>query len=177
MAYEVPDRAGTEEGMRWQSVSRHRSCCLDQSLRNPSAPIRQAVAVIRAPSATESQVRWSVDVIERQVHNMARLLDDLLDVSRINCGTSQVRKGLVRLRSVLDAGSMFSWWRLPSRPAPSRRSSASGAGSWQSAYERGEVHRSAWANHGGGVPGGRGDRHPRQRYRRRHRCGDASEDI
>lgn len=52
---------------------------LSHELRNPLAPIRQAVAVIRAPSATESQVRWSVDVIERQVHNMARLLGDLLD--------------------------------------------------------------------------------------------------
>lgn len=76
---------------------------LSHELRNPLAPIRQAVAVIRAPSATEAQVRWSVDVIERQVHNMARLLDDLLDVSRITRGTLQVRKDLVRLRSVLDA--------------------------------------------------------------------------
>jgi PAS domain S-box-containing protein len=76
---------------------------LSHELRNPLAPIRQAVAVIRAPAATAAQTRWSVEVIDRQVHNMARLLDDLLDVSRITRGTLEVRPAHVSLGSVLEA--------------------------------------------------------------------------
>jgi PAS domain S-box-containing protein len=76
---------------------------LAHELRNPLAPIRQAAGVARAPAATESQVRWAHDVIERQVQNMARLLDDLLDVSRITRGTMEIRKELVELQVVMDA--------------------------------------------------------------------------
>ena len=76
---------------------------LAHELRNPLAPIRQAARVARAPAATESQVRWAHEVIERQVHNMARLLDDLLDVSRITRGTMEIRKELIELQAVMDA--------------------------------------------------------------------------
>jgi len=76
---------------------------LAHELRNPLAPIRQAARVARAPAATESQVRWAHEVIERQVHNMARLLDDLLDVSRITRGTMEIRKELIELHAVMDA--------------------------------------------------------------------------
>ena len=76
---------------------------LAHELRNPLAPIRQAAKVARAPAATQSQVHWAHDVIERQIQNMARLLDDLLDVSRISRGTMEIRKELVELRAVLDA--------------------------------------------------------------------------
>jgi PAS domain S-box-containing protein len=75
---------------------------LSHELRNPLAPIRQAVAVIRSPAATEPQVRWSVEVIERQVRNISRLLDDLLEVSRITRGTLEIRKSLVAISKVLD---------------------------------------------------------------------------
>ena len=76
---------------------------LAHELRNPLAPIRQAARVARAPAATESQVRWAHEVIERQVHNMARLLDDLLDVSRITRGMMEIRKELIELQAVMDA--------------------------------------------------------------------------
>jgi PAS domain S-box-containing protein len=76
---------------------------LSHELRNPLAPVRQALGVIRAPAVSADQVRWSVDVIERQVRNMARLLDGLLDVSRITRGTLEIRKQRVALKSVVDA--------------------------------------------------------------------------
>ena len=76
---------------------------LAHELRNPLAPIWQAARVARAPAATESQVRWAHEVIERQVHNMARLLDDLLDVSRITRGMMEIRKELIELQAVMDA--------------------------------------------------------------------------
>ena len=91
---------------------------LAHELRNPLAPIRQAARVARAPAATESQVRWAHEVIERQVHNMARLLDDLLDVSRITRGTMEIRKELIELHAVMDAAIEIS------RPAIEARNHA-----------------------------------------------------
>src|SRR5262245_35490689 len=56
---------------------------LAHELRNPLAPIRQAALISKSPSATEAQRRWGHEVISRQVSQMALLLDDLLDISRI----------------------------------------------------------------------------------------------
>jgi PAS domain S-box-containing protein len=76
---------------------------LAHELRNPLAPIRHAVQIARSPRATADQVKWSQDVIERQSGHMARLLEDLLDVSRITRGSLDVRKSRVELREVVDA--------------------------------------------------------------------------
>jgi signal transduction histidine kinase/CheY-like chemotaxis protein len=76
---------------------------LAHELRNPLAPIRQAAAISRMPSATEAQLRWSHEVIERQVQRMSLLLDDLLDISRITRGRLELRKTTVYLTSVIDA--------------------------------------------------------------------------
>jgi PAS domain S-box-containing protein len=76
---------------------------LAHELRNPLAPIRQATQIARSPDATDAQLRWSHDVIERQVAHMAQLLDDLLDVSRITHNAIELRKEPVELASVIDA--------------------------------------------------------------------------
>jgi len=77
---------------------------LAHELRNPLAPIRQAAALAAHPGTTPEQIRWSHEVIARQTSHMARLLDDLLDVSRITRGRLEVRRERVSLRSVVDAG-------------------------------------------------------------------------
>jgi signal transduction histidine kinase/ActR/RegA family two-component response regulator len=76
---------------------------LAHELRNPLAPVRQAADVLRLPGATDAQKRHSLDVIERQVGNMALLLDDLLEVSRITRGMLALRKRGVELHAVIDA--------------------------------------------------------------------------
>ena len=76
---------------------------LAHELRNPLAPVRQAASAAAHPSATPEQIRWSIGVIQRQVTHMARLLDDLLDVSRITRGRLDVRRARVALRSVVDS--------------------------------------------------------------------------
>src|SRR5690606_15347868 len=76
---------------------------LAHELRNPLAPVRQAAAIAKARNATEAQVRWSHDVIERQVQHMSLLLDDLLDISRITQGKLTLRKERVEVRAVIDA--------------------------------------------------------------------------
>ena len=75
---------------------------LAHELRNPLAPIRQAALISRAPGATETQKRWSNDVIERQVNQMALLLDDLLDISRVTRGTLVLRMQPTDLASIIE---------------------------------------------------------------------------
>jgi PAS domain S-box-containing protein len=76
---------------------------LAHELRNPLAPIRQAAAVAAHAGTTPERIRWSHAVIERQTAHMARLLDDLLDVSRITRGRLEVRRTRVALRIVIEA--------------------------------------------------------------------------
>jgi PAS domain S-box-containing protein len=76
---------------------------LAHELRNPLAPIRQAAQLVASPRANETQLRWSSGVIDRQVRHMARLLDDLLDVSRITRGRLELRRERLDISSVIDA--------------------------------------------------------------------------
>jgi signal transduction histidine kinase/ActR/RegA family two-component response regulator len=76
---------------------------LAHELRNPLAPIRQAAMIARSPGAKPEQQRWSLEVIERQVGNMAVLLDDLLDVSRITRGKLELRRMVTDLREAVDS--------------------------------------------------------------------------
>jgi PAS domain S-box-containing protein len=76
---------------------------LAHELRNPLAPIRYALAANRKADRTPEQRRWAEDIMERQVSHMSRLLDDLLDVSRITRGTLDLKKAPTELTSVLAA--------------------------------------------------------------------------
>ncbi len=78
---------------------------LAHELRNPLAPIRNAVRILEIPATDEQQRRWGREVIARQVRNMALLLDDLLDVSRITRGKLELKKEYVGVRSRRRGGS------------------------------------------------------------------------
>jgi PAS domain S-box-containing protein len=75
---------------------------LAHELRNPLAPILQAAQLLQMSETTPEQLRWGHQVIDRQAKTMGRLLDDLLDVSRITRGTLEVRKSPVALASLID---------------------------------------------------------------------------
>ncbi len=75
---------------------------LAHELRNPLAPIRNAVAVLRLALPDDPRLQRAGDIIERQVRQMTRLLDDLLDVSRITHGKLDLERETVTLQSVLD---------------------------------------------------------------------------
>lgn len=75
---------------------------LAHELRNPLAPIRNAAEVLRHVASSDSRVSVARDVIERQVDQMVRLIDDLLDVSRITADKLDLRRERVDLRTVLN---------------------------------------------------------------------------
>jgi signal transduction histidine kinase/DNA-binding response OmpR family regulator len=75
---------------------------LAHELRNPLAPIRNAVHVLQRGGITEKNVTWSSEVIGRQVDHLATLVDDLLDVSRIARGKVVVASDPLRLNEVLE---------------------------------------------------------------------------
>ena len=73
---------------------------LAHELRNPLAPVRNAVHVLRLKGETPD-VQWAASLIDRQVQAMSRLIDDLMDVSRINQGKIELRLQRVELADVL----------------------------------------------------------------------------
>ncbi|HUN75909.1 MAG TPA: PAS domain S-box protein, partial [Steroidobacteraceae bacterium] len=76
---------------------------LAHELRNPLAPIRYALAINKKADRTVEQRSRAEEVIERQVTHMSRLLDDLLDVSRITRGTLELKTSPTELTLVLGA--------------------------------------------------------------------------
>ena len=76
---------------------------LAHELRNPLAPIRYALAANRKPGRTPEQRKQAEEIIERQIAHMSRLLEDLLDISRITRGTLELKKTRTELTSVIGA--------------------------------------------------------------------------
>jgi PAS domain S-box-containing protein len=74
---------------------------LAHELRNPLAPIRNAVHALRITGARDQEMAHAVEMIERQVAQIVRLVDDLLDVSRITRGKIELRKQRVELASLV----------------------------------------------------------------------------
>jgi signal transduction histidine kinase/DNA-binding response OmpR family regulator len=74
---------------------------LAHELRNPLAPIRNAVTFLRLSGDSDPDVEWARDLIDRQVSQLVRLVDDLLDVSRITRGKIRLELQCLDLLSVV----------------------------------------------------------------------------
>ena len=74
---------------------------LAHELRNPLAPVRNAAQLLRMAGLRPEQLQWACDVIDRQVASMSRLIDDLMDVGRINQGKLELRRNTISLATVL----------------------------------------------------------------------------
>jgi two-component system CheB/CheR fusion protein len=75
---------------------------LAHELRNPLAPIRYAVAILGKKGALDPELSWSREVIDRQVDQMTRLIEDLLDIARIASGKLLIRKERIPLERAID---------------------------------------------------------------------------
>lgn len=74
---------------------------LAHELRNPLAPIRNALQIMRLAEGNGETVKFASEIMERQVDHMVRLVDDLLDLSRISQGRIELRQERVDLSQVL----------------------------------------------------------------------------
>ncbi|WP_411281503.1 chemotaxis protein CheB, partial [Gemmatimonas sp.] len=76
---------------------------LAHELRNPLAPIQNAVEILKLSQVGEPTATLSIDIMDRQVNQMVRLVDDLLDISRITNGKLFLQRERVSLTVILDA--------------------------------------------------------------------------
>ena len=157
---------------------------LAHELRNPLAPIRNGLQVLRLAGASGEMVDEARAMMERQLGQMVRLVDDLLDVSRITRGKLELRKERV------DTGGGRPQRRRDEPPAhragrahdltvtlppdaglPRRRPDPAGPGVLEPAEQRRQVHRAGRAHladrraagrRGRGVGAGQRPRHPRR---------------
>ena len=117
---EVEDRERAEEALRHANAELERRvsertealrqadrrkdeflASLAHELRNPLAPIRAAVEVLRLSTVTERESDQARAIVVRQVAHMARLIDDLLDVSRITCDKLVLRPTTIELAHIV----------------------------------------------------------------------------
>lgn len=75
---------------------------LAHELRNPLAPIRNAVTVMQLETLASPALRNCRDIIDRQLTHMTRLVDDLLDVGRLTTGKIKLRKELLRMGEIIS---------------------------------------------------------------------------
>ncbi|HUE13782.1 MAG TPA: ATP-binding protein [Planctomycetaceae bacterium] len=104
MAAVAFDNARLYEELREQD--RHKDeflATLAHELRNPLAPIRNALQVMRLARNDPAALENSETIIDRQVQQMVRLIDDLLDLSRVSRGKIELRKERVDLGDVLKS--------------------------------------------------------------------------
>ena len=74
---------------------------LAHELRNPLAPLRSSLQILKLPHVDTATVQETRDMMERQVDHLVRLVDDLLDVSRVMRGKIDLRREPVELATVL----------------------------------------------------------------------------
>ena len=87
---------------------------LSHELRNPLAAARNAVHLLTTIPADDAGRRRWLDVVDRQTGNLVRIVDDLLDVTRITRGRVELRRAPVDLREIVDRAVSATWAPLSS---------------------------------------------------------------
>src|SRR5690606_19036456 len=87
LAREMVERQQAEEGLRLADRRKDEFLAtLAHELRNPLAPMTNAVTLVRMPNATSAMREKAALILDRQLRHMVRLIDDLMDISRIATG-------------------------------------------------------------------------------------------
>ncbi|MCY1071577.1 response regulator [Nannocystis sp. RBIL2] len=110
LAAEVAERLRAEEALRHtheqlREADRQKDeflAMLAHELRNPLAPIHSAVELMGVKEIEDPEIRWCRDVIERQTEQLHRLVDDLLDVSRITQGKIKLQSAPLEVAAVIS---------------------------------------------------------------------------
>jgi PAS domain S-box-containing protein len=99
----ITQRKQAEEAL--QEADRQKNAFIAQlahELRNPLAPIRNASHVFRMSKSAEPDLLWAGDVIDRQIDHLTRLIDDLLDISRISRNKLELRRQRILLQDIVQ---------------------------------------------------------------------------
>jgi PAS domain S-box-containing protein len=114
---DVTEQRKTKEALRRQAETLRRQAAalqeadrrkdeflalLGHELRNPLAPIRNGLHILLLPDVDHAAVRQVKEMMEKQVNHLTRMVDDLLDVSRITRGRIQLRKEPVELNRAVN---------------------------------------------------------------------------
>ena len=75
---------------------------LAHELRNPLAPLRNGIEIVRQMAASDRALSRTIDMMTRQMNHLVRLVDDLLDVSRITHGALELRRRRISMQDVLE---------------------------------------------------------------------------
>lgn len=103
ISLDVTERRKTEEILK--DVNHHKDeflAMLAHELRNPLAPIRNAAQILRSHSTGQPELEWARTIIERQTQHLVRLVDDLLDVSRMARGKIVLQKSIVEMAELVQ---------------------------------------------------------------------------
>ncbi|HEX3854404.1 MAG TPA: ATP-binding protein, partial [Polyangiaceae bacterium] len=100
---ENAERTRAEQALK--EADRHKDeflAMLAHELRNPLAPIHNAIELMRMKPLNDPQLNWARDVIARQLTSLTRLVDDLLDVSRITRGKINLTRQVIELEALIS---------------------------------------------------------------------------
>ena len=108
VARDITDRILTEKALReyaeqLKDADQRKDeflATLAHELRNPLAPILNVVGLLKRPNLTAENFQMAREIAESQLNQMVRLVDDLLDISRISRGKIELKKERVTLKSI-----------------------------------------------------------------------------
>jgi signal transduction histidine kinase/CheY-like chemotaxis protein len=101
---DISDRKAAEEAL--QTASRYKDeflATLAHELRNPLAPLRNAVQILDLKVPRSDETTGALAVIDRQMKQMTRLIDDLMDLSRVTRNKIELQRRVVRLADIVHA--------------------------------------------------------------------------
>lgn len=99
---EIQDRRSAQEELQQSNQRKDEFLAMmSHELRNPLAPIQTAIEVIRKVAAPQPKVTWALDIAQRQLKQMTRLIEELLDVARISQGKITLKREPIDLKAVI----------------------------------------------------------------------------
>ncbi|MGH8299231.1 MAG: ATP-binding protein [Steroidobacteraceae bacterium] len=106
---DITERKRLEESLRRRvdelaAADRHKSeflAVLAHELRNPLAPLRNGIEILKSVPAGDTRAARAKELIERQARTLTRLVDDLLDTARISRGQVQLRREMLDLQPIV----------------------------------------------------------------------------